>query len=71
MLCTHLKEQREKAGLTQVELAKRLNITERQYQRLEAGDSWPRFKTLIALADFFAVSIDYLVGRTDNPQVNR
>ena len=41
------------------------------YQRYEYGERKPSFDMLIALADYFDVSIDYLVGRTDNPKVNR
>lgn len=37
----------------------------------ETGAREPCFKDLIAIADYFDVSIDYLVGRTDNPKVNR
>ena len=40
-------------------------------QRYEYGERKPAYDVLIALADFFDVSIDYLVGRTDNPAVSR
>ena len=65
-----LRELRKAKGLTQVQLAEVINVKERQYQNLEAGTSLPSFNTLIALADYFDVSLDYLVGRTDNPEVN-
>ena len=48
-------------------VAKAMHLTERQYQRLEAGDSKPMFDNLLALADYFDVSLDYLVGRSDDP----
>ena len=38
------------------------------YQRYEYGPREPAYQKLIALADFFGVSIDYLVGRSDDPQ---
>ena len=41
------------------------------YFRYENGARVPDMSTLIALADFFGVSLDYLVGRTDNPEVNK
>lgn len=46
------------------------SITERQYQRLEAGDSKPTYDNLISIAMFYNVSIDFLVGRTNNPNIS-
>lgn len=60
-----LKQQRKKMGLTQAQLAKKLDVSERQIQNLEAGLSKPSFDNLIMLADFFGVSLDYLAGRAD------
>ena len=62
-----------------LELRKSRNLTQRQvyvatdmsplgYQRYEYGERSPNSKQLIKLADFFDVSIDYLVGRSDNPK---
>ena len=53
--------------LTQVEVASHINLKERQYKNLEAGTSKPSYDSLIALADYFNVSLDYLVGRSDDP----
>ena len=39
------------------------------YQRYEYGTREPAYQKLLALADFFNVSLDYLVGRTNNPKV--
>jgi transcriptional regulator with XRE-family HTH domain len=64
---TRLRELRKAKGITQVEIAGSLNIKERQYQNLEAGNSKPSFDSLIALADYFDVSLDYLTGRSDDP----
>lgn len=47
------------------------NISRVTYYRYESGERLPTLETLIALADYFGVSIDYLVGRTDNPEINR
>jgi transcriptional regulator with XRE-family HTH domain len=44
-----------------------LGITERGYQCYEQGEREPPIAKLIALADYFDVSIDYLVGRSDEP----
>lgn len=62
-----LKLLRTERKLTQKFMSEKFEITERAYQRYEANRSTPHFHTLIALADFFDVSIDYLVGRSDNP----
>ena len=58
-------------GLTQKQVADGLNVAKQQYQRYEYGTVEPVASKLIALADYFGVSLDYLVGRTDNPEVNR
>lgn len=64
-----LKELRKNRGITQSELAKAIGTVERNYRRYEAGVSEPGISVVIALADYFNVSLDYLVGRTDNPKV--
>jgi len=58
----HLRKEHKE---TQVQTAQEIGITERQYQSLEAGTSLPNFLTLGALADHFHVSVDYLMGRSD------
>ena len=62
-----LKELRKQRGVKQTDMAKYLNINTRHYQRYEAGEVDPPTSTTIALADYFNVSLDYLVGRSDNP----
>ena len=51
--------------MTQVQMAEAMQISERQYQNLEGGASKPGFDQLLFLADFFDVSLDYRVGRSD------
>ena len=70
-LSIRLIELRKEKGLTQKNLADFLGIAPVSWQRFEYGSSKPKLDNIIALADFFDVSIDYLVGRTDNPKVNR
>ena len=65
-----VRELRKEKGLTQVEVAQAVGITSRAFQTLEAGKN-PGFVSLIKLADFFNVSIDYLVGRTDDRRLHR
>lgn len=62
-----LKQCRVAKSLTQKQMSEICNIKERSYQNYEGGDRIPRLDDLIALADFFDVSLDYLVGRSDKP----
>ena len=67
-----LKSLRLSKNLKQSDMAKLLNIAERNYQRFEGSKIiLPKSEYLIFLADYFNVSIDYLVGRTDNPELNK
>lgn len=67
----HLKEMRISFNYTQKQVASNIGITERNYQRYEANDQRPSFDILISIADFYNVSLDYLVGRTKNPEINK
>lgn len=62
-----LKEIRTNKRIKLREVAEYLGMTLRNYQRYEAGDTEPSVKNLIALADYFDVTLDYLLGRTDEP----
>lgn len=64
----HLRSIRKERGFTQKQVAQNTGITERNYQLYESGSQKPGFDTLLALADYFDVSLDYLVGRSDDPQ---
>lgn len=66
-----LKELRLKRVLSQAAVSSQTGITNRYYQYLEYGEREPGASKLIALADFFNVSVDYLLGRTDNPEINK
>lgn len=61
----HLKDLRKEKGMKQREMAELLKKTERHYQDIEAGKINIPTLMLIQIADFFEVSLDYLVGRTD------
>ena len=67
ILAKRLKELREERRIYQRELAEILGMSFRGYQNYETGQSEPKLATLIVLADYYQVSIDYLVGRTDDP----
>ena len=66
-----LKELRKEKKITQVEMAKLLECAENHYQKIEYGQINISSLTLEFLADYFEVSMDYLVGRTDKREVNR
>lgn len=65
LFCERLIELREKNGLSQVEAAKEFGVVVRAYQRYEYGEREPRLSTLVRIADFYGVSLDYLAGRSD------
>lgn len=60
-----LREARMNSKRTQKETAEVLGMQLRSYQFYEEGKAEPSIKKLIALADFFDVTLDYLMGRTD------
>ena len=66
-----LKELRKKKGLSQLRLATELNTTQNTVSRYETGEREPGIDELIKIADYFNVSVDYLIGRTENPKLNR
>ena len=66
-----LRELRKKKGLSQLKLATDLGMNQNSISRYESGEREADYKTLIAFADYFNVSIDYLLERTTNPQINR
>lgn len=59
---------REATGMSQAQAAERAQMIKPVYQRYEYGTRLPSFHQLIALADCFDVSLDYLVGRSDDPR---
>ena len=60
-----LRELRVERHLTQQEMAEFLGINTRAYQCYESDDRRPNYEKLVALADFFQVSVDYLIGHSD------
>ena len=66
-----LKELRKKKGISQLRLATDLNTTQNTISRYETGEREPGISELIKIADYFNVSVDYLIGRTENPKMNR
>ena len=66
-----LKELRTKSGISQLKLAMDLNMNQNTISRYENEERQAGYSELIALADYFDVSIDYLLERTDNPKTNK
>lgn len=66
-----LSELRSTNRISTNELGCNVGVSKQAISQFEKCTSYPHFRTLCSLADFFNVSIDYLVGRTDNPEVNR
>ena len=65
-----LKARREKRGISQLKLAMDLDMNQNSISRYETGAREADYKSLIKFADYFDVSIDYLLERTDNPKTN-
>ena len=71
MYYPRLRDLREDHDLMQKEIAAILGIDQRVYSNYERGDIDIPTAILINIADFYKVSVDYLLGRTDNPEINK
>jgi len=67
---TLLKELRKAKGLTQSDIADKINITRGAYANIENGMREPDYKTTCILADLFGVSVDYLMGRESKKEAS-
>lgn len=65
-----LKDVREDFDLTQQEVAEILGIQQTVYSRYERGFQTIPLEHLITLANYYHISADYLLGRTNNPKIN-
>lgn len=66
-LPVRLKALRERTRLDLSAVAEAIEESPRNYAGYEEGEVLPRLRTICALADYFDVSLDYLVGRSDDP----
>lgn len=66
-----LRYLREQKKISQLKLAMDLNMNQNSISRYETGEHQADYETLIKFADYFDVSIDYLLERTDNPKINK
>ena len=66
-----IRNLREDMDMTQTDMAKNLFISERTYSYYESGGHDIPTEVLVRLADFYDVSVDYLLNRTDKREINR
>ncbi len=66
-----LKELRENRKMSQIRFGIELGINQDVISRYENLEREADYQTLLDIADFFNVSLDYLFGRTDNPKINK
>ena len=66
-----LKLLRLKKNKTQLNVQLEIGIEQALLSKYESGKRIPPTETLIILADYYNVSIDYIVGRTENPEINK
>ena len=66
-----LKEIRSSKGISQLKIAMDLNMNQNTISRYETGEHEPGINELIKIADYFNVSIDYLLERTNNPNIQK
>lgn len=67
----NLRRLRKERGLTQTALQRETGIEQALISKFETGERVPPTDALIILADFYGVSIDYILCRTENPEINR
>ena len=70
VILVRLKELRKARRITQLKLAMDLNLTQNTVSRYETGEREPGIAELVRIADYFHISVDYLLERTDNPELN-
>ena len=71
MYLQRLRDLREDHDLSQTQVADLLHIQQTVYSRYERGFQTIPLEHLIKLADYYQVSLDYLTGRTDRPELHR
>jgi transcriptional regulator with XRE-family HTH domain len=70
MFSERLRMLRKEKGLTQVQAAQAVHMSNRGYQDLELGRK-PTYENLLAIANFYDVSADWLMGRTEDRTLHR
>ena len=70
-MVTNLRLLRKKHGLSQIALQMKTGIDQSLLSQFETGKRIPPTDTLMLLADFYNVSMDYIMKRTENPEINK
>ena len=70
VILLRLKELRRSRPIPQLKLARALTLTQNTVSRYETGEREPGIAELVRIADYFHISVDYLLERTDNPEMN-
>lgn len=68
---TNLRALRKSHGLSQLSLQMKTGIEQALLSKYETGARIPPTEALLILSDFYGVSIDYILKRTENPEINR
>lgn len=68
---TRLRELRKAKGYTQIAVQMKTGIEQALLSKFETGERVPPTETLLQLADFYDVSIDYILCRTDDPTFHK
>lgn len=66
----NLKNYRNEKGITQIRLSIAAEVSQETISAYESGKAMPSAETLIKIADFLGISVDFLLDRTDNPLMN-
>ena len=71
MMQNNLRKLRKEKGLSQIAVQMQTGIEQALISKYEIGERVPPTETLMQLADFYGVSMDYIMGRTDRKEINR
>lgn len=71
MMKNNLRKLRKEKGLSQIAVQMQTGIEQALISKYENGERVPPTETLMQLVDFYGVSMDYIMGRTDRKEINR
>jgi len=71
MMQNNLRKLRKEKGLSQIAVQMQTGSDQALISKYESGERVPPTETLMQLADFYGVSMDYIMGRTDRKEINR